>query len=162
MVEKSIQLLNQLEIKLTLITSKENAYSELSCPKLEDLHPECGPLGGVYTALKILDAPVLVLTCDMPMLKKETLQHLIKTSLKSSDGPESPNLDAIIFKIRDGRFQPFPGIYFPRGLTIAQQHLKRKQFSMQDFLSGLPNVHCIDNFQPSKEFTNINYPSDLQ
>ena len=44
----------------------------------KDLVPRCGPLGGVYTALKTTRADaVLFLACDMPFVGAETLKCLL-------------------------------------------------------------------------------------
>src|SRR5205809_379940 len=44
-----------------------------------DLVPRCGPLGGIYTALKTTRADaVLFLACDMPFVEKKLLDLLLR------------------------------------------------------------------------------------
>jgi molybdopterin-guanine dinucleotide biosynthesis protein A len=45
----------------------------------KDLMPACGPLGGLYTALKTTQCDVvLALACDMPFVSPELLKGLLK------------------------------------------------------------------------------------
>ena len=49
-----------------------------------DSVPRCGPLGGIYTALKSTPAAtVLFLSCDMPLVSVELLQKLLKTKAEA-------------------------------------------------------------------------------
>jgi molybdenum cofactor guanylyltransferase len=50
-----------------------------------DLVPRCGPLGGIYTALKTARAQrVLFLACDMPFVPETLLSLLLKQSRKKA------------------------------------------------------------------------------
>src|SRR5215213_7030364 len=46
-----------------------------------DLVPRCGPMGGIYTALKTTSAEaVLFLACDMPQISSALLKKLLQQS----------------------------------------------------------------------------------
>jgi len=46
---------------------------------VEDIYPETGPLGGIYTGLKAARAPVgLAVACDMPLLQRPLVAELLR------------------------------------------------------------------------------------
>src|SRR6185295_4931022 len=50
----------------------------------QDLVPRCGPLGGIYTALKTCDAEAVVfLPVDMPFISKRWLRTVARESIRS-------------------------------------------------------------------------------
>src|ERR1700684_529287 len=64
-----------------------------------DVVPRCGPLGGVYTALKTSRAgAVLFLACDMPFITTELIGKLVKLNragrlavfVQGGEGPGFP------------------------------------------------------------------------
>lgn len=53
-------------------------YNEKGIPVLQDVYPDMGPVGGIYTALGESGTPwILVLTCDMPLISKEIIMLLL-------------------------------------------------------------------------------------
>ena len=50
-----------------------------------DLVPRCGPLGGIYTALRTTSAEaVLFLACDMPFVGPELLRLVLRSGVDGS------------------------------------------------------------------------------
>ena len=87
-----------------------------------DLVERCGPLGGVYTALKSTRAEaVLFLACDMPFVTAELLQKLI-----SRFGTRT---NALFIETEEGA--GFPFILPTAELVQIEQQLSRKRFSLQ-------------------------------
>src|SRR4029079_5558835 len=77
-------------------------YSALRCPVLFDLHPNCGPLGGIQPALARASAPmVLVLAVDLPRMTSGFLRTLAEHC-----GPGT----GAVPKLR-GELEPLAAIY---------------------------------------------------
>jgi molybdopterin-guanine dinucleotide biosynthesis protein A len=46
---------------------------------VEDLYPDAGPLGGIYTGLAAMQAPhAVVVACDMPLLQRRLISELLR------------------------------------------------------------------------------------
>jgi molybdopterin-guanine dinucleotide biosynthesis protein A len=59
-------------------------YKSMGFPLVADDWPDCGPLGGIATALRVSNAPWnLIVACDLPYLTQAWLDFLIKRALKS-------------------------------------------------------------------------------
>jgi molybdopterin-guanine dinucleotide biosynthesis protein A len=55
--------------------------SDLPLRVVEDLYPDCGPLGGIYTGLSSTGAGrCLAVACDMPLLSEPLLRELLRRS----------------------------------------------------------------------------------
>ena len=64
------------------IVSNQDGYAKFGLPVLSDKIPDLGPAGGINTVLGYSQARKnLVLVCDMPFLKMQTVQHLLEKSL---------------------------------------------------------------------------------
>src|SRR5262249_39630703 len=68
-----------------------------------DCIPKCGPLSGIYTALKTTRADaVLFLACDMPLISKDLIQFI----LQEVEAGMEPGLQAVV-----GRSYPVNGLF---------------------------------------------------
>src|SRR5205085_7876605 len=82
----------------------------------------CGPLGGIYTALKSTEADmVLFLACDMPLISVEMLQWLISDSGK-------PRTNVFVSA---NRRVGFPFIISRKSLLLVQKQIEATSFSLQ-------------------------------
>ncbi|MEO6035312.1 MAG: molybdenum cofactor guanylyltransferase, partial [Verrucomicrobiota bacterium] len=92
-----------------------------------DLVPRCGPLGGIYTALKTTSAEVLLfLACDMPKVREPLLRKL----LKHATG------DASIFTWNHGA-AGFPFVLSRSALSSVEHLIRRKKFSLQSLANEI-------------------------
>ncbi|MBS9524459.1 molybdenum cofactor guanylyltransferase [Litoribacter alkaliphilus] len=63
------------------IIANDAEYLELGFPVLEDKIREMGPMGGLFTALSATQANhVMLLSCDTPNIRRQTLTYLIAQS----------------------------------------------------------------------------------
>jgi molybdopterin-guanine dinucleotide biosynthesis protein A len=86
-----------------------------------DLVPRCGPLGGVYTALKTTKAhAVLFLACDMPFVSEDLLRKIGKRFLEKRIS---------VFTKTD--IAGFPFVMATSTLPVAEKQLAQNQFSLQ-------------------------------
>jgi molybdenum cofactor guanylyltransferase len=118
-----------------------------------DLVPRCGPLGGIYTALKSSRAErVLFLPCDMPFITRAILEALITRSTRQPG-------DSLFVRL-DGELG-FPLILPQCTMTTVESQIERENFSLQLLAHKLRAriVPAPARWKPHLQ--NINTPSDL-
>jgi molybdopterin-guanine dinucleotide biosynthesis protein A len=78
LLARVVARLQMVTPQVRVIGAVERAALVPGVPVVPDLRPGCGPLGGIYTALRTTSAPyVLVVGCDMPFLNAALLRHLL-------------------------------------------------------------------------------------
>src|SRR5690348_2447794 len=95
---------------LAVIGPLERATLMPDIPVIPDRWPNCGPLGGIATALHSLRSRqgVVVVGCDMPFLNPVLLRHLITLISEA---------DAVVVRL-DGQIHPLHAVYQQRCLPI--------------------------------------------
>jgi molybdopterin-guanine dinucleotide biosynthesis protein A len=96
-----------------------------------DCVPKCGPLGGIYTALKTTPADaVLFLACDMPLISAQVV-HLVWRHASES----AANAKALF--VRSGGRLGFPFVLQRDSLESVHDQIKRGEFSLQSLAKAL-------------------------
>lgn len=116
-----------------------------------DLVRRCGPIGGIYTALKTTSADaVLFLACDMPKVSGPLLERVIKRSRKGNDAMFTWNSETA----------GFPFVLDGCALSTVEKLLAEKRFSLQHLARKLR----AKKFRPGRVFQpdllNVNTPPD--
>lgn len=116
-----------------------------------DLVSRCGPLGGIYTALKTTSTDaVLFLACDMPQVSESLLRNLLEHSASRKKA---------IFTWSDDT-AGFPFLLRREMLPVVEQLLLDKNYSLQI----LAKETRAQQFHPTRKFRlellNINTPAD--
>jgi molybdopterin-guanine dinucleotide biosynthesis protein A len=123
-----------------------------------DRRPDCGSLGGIYTALTIGEGPVLLVAWDMPFVTTDLLQALVHGAtdydvfLPESGGPRG--------------VEPLCGVYGPactRPVTkqLDDEDLRAIGFHDAVRVGHLP-LEVVSRFgDPETLFFNVNTPDDL-
>lgn len=118
-----------------------------------DLKPRCGPLGGVYTAMKTTHAEmVLFLACDMPFVSAALLQRVLG-SFRSGHGA--------LFVRKGDRFS-FPFLLRQTTLPVVVDQLAKGEFSLQELATILKTKSIKVQRKISAELFNINTPADWE
>ena len=153
-----------------------------------DIVPCCGPLGGVYSGLKLSQASaVLFLSCDMPFVSPQLLAkvlaalparelaafvlHSERHSRDEGTVKERGIHSATTPKRNEFRTPPrdrlservgFPFVVRCEALPLVERLLGEKRFALQDLAASL-NAKRIRLAKPFEgELFNINTPGDWQ
>jgi molybdenum cofactor guanylyltransferase len=118
-----------------------------------DLAPGCGPLGGIFTALKSCQVDAeLFLACDMPFVSPALLAQLASRFLAD----EKPRF------VAGTRGAGFPFILPRTSLEAVERHLERKQLSLQSLAKSLNAPLLRPSMRQRPELLNINTVDDLK
>jgi molybdopterin-guanine dinucleotide biosynthesis protein A len=117
-----------------------------------DLIPRCGPLGGIFTALKTTRAAaVMFLACDMPFITAQLLRTLAKKF--------RPRDQAIFVHSADGA--GFPFILHRETLLTVTAQIENKKFAVHALARRLNAKRFIMPLAIRYQLANINTPDDL-
>ena len=115
-----------------------------------DLISRCGPLGGIYTALKTTRADaVLFLACDMPFLSEKLLADLLKRFTQKSEA----------MFVHDGETAGFPFLLRLSAFATVEKQLAAQEFSIQK-LAGACGAKMFPARARKEELFNLNTPAD--
>src|SRR5690242_4227965 len=95
-----------------------------------DCVPKCGPLGGIYTALRTTRADaVLFLACDMPFVTTELIHFVLQQVREPAGKARAPNGGALFVGSR-GR-AGFPFIVERENVESVRLQIQKGEFSLQ-------------------------------
>jgi molybdopterin-guanine dinucleotide biosynthesis protein A len=126
---------------------------------VSDVVPNCGSLGGIYTAVTAAEEPVLVVAWDMPFVSTDLLRALLDGSagfdvfLPGSGGPLG--------------IEPLCAVYGPAcgepiRASIEAEDLRTTTFHEAVRVGRLPRDAVAEFGDPEVLFFNVNQPDDLQ
>jgi molybdenum cofactor guanylyltransferase len=116
-----------------------------------DLVDRCGPLGGIYSALKTSDATAEVfLACDMPFVSMLTVRRLLR---RVGAGAEA------IFVERDG-VVGFPFVIPVAAQSKVEEQIRAKSHSLQQLAASLRAQRVSLPSGKLHELLNVNTPDD--
>lgn len=122
---------------------------------IEDIFPDAGPLGGIYTALMRSETPlVLVLAVDTPFLRTEFLTELAKEAVESG-------ALVTVAQTPDG-LQPLCAIYDTKFAALAEDAIRNGRFKI-DALFPKVKTQVVDVRQKGYDpamLDNINTQED--
>jgi molybdenum cofactor guanylyltransferase len=128
---------------------------------VEDVFPDCGPLGGIHAALRGSQTDLnLMLAVDLPLIPSAFLQFLIAEVRKS---PQA----LTVFAQAGGQKQNLCAIYRRGFADAAEKALRAGQNRIDALFTTVP-VHMIGEEQlhaagfSSSIFRNLNTPADLE
>jgi molybdopterin-guanine dinucleotide biosynthesis protein A len=156
-IERILLLFQGLFEEVIIITSQKDHYQYSGVNVYEDLIPNLGALGGLYTGIARSSFPYsFVVACDMPFLNRAVIEHLTE---------RTGDFDVIIPKTEDG-LQPLHALYSKECLTAIGEILKKKKSRIID-LFPLVRVNIVEekgfhSLDPKRlSFINLNTREDL-
>ena len=119
-----------------------------------DIVKDCGPLGGIFTALMMSETQyVFVTPCDVPDVTSDFVDVLF-SQLREND--------SCLVPVIDGKIQPLTGIYRVSCAGMIEESLRAGNFSVKKFLSRI-DVHYVDINERGRKFLrNINTPEEYK
>ncbi len=149
--------------ELFISGKSDGPYADCGVEILADEIPDCGPLGGIATALRRCTSEfLLVLAVDMPAMTAEFLRTILEESQRTATGVV-PSVAA------DGRrradFEPLAAVYPRAALAIADECLRTGERKLEGFIRKLEASQLV-RVRPVAEneaalFVNWNAPGDL-
>jgi len=161
LLERVLSRLSFLDREILLVTAGELSYSRLNIhPRLRvvsDIYPGRGPLGGIYTGLRLSTSFYnLVVACDMPFLNSALLNYMIEVA---------GGFDLVVPQLGD-LVEPLHAVYSKGCLKTAESLLGQGRLGVREVFSQVRvryvEAEEIDRFDPDHlSFFNINAKSDL-
>ncbi len=157
-IEIIISTLRSIFKEIIIISNLPDKYLYLNAKVFEDLISEKGPLGGIYTALKVSNNFYnFIVACDMPFINEYLIDYMIKNI---------HNYDIVILE-QNGKLEPLFAIYSKNCLPYIEKELSEGSLKVTNFFKNM-DVKIIKEREIPKfdstglSLTNINTPEDYR
>ena len=143
-----------------VVSSGTVTYPNIPWPQIPDEYPDCGPLGGIYSILKVSNTSLnLVVSCDIPLVSISLLKYIVASAEESAALITVP-VD------HDGQIHMTCAVYRKEVLPFLEHQLHAHAFKLKDLLELVP----VEYIKISREhplynehaFMNVNSPSNLE
>ena len=126
-------------------------YRDLGRAVYRDKLSGCGPLGGIYTALRVSPTDWnLVVACDMPRISVWVLRRLLDPEAK-------PGRNCVMAVGPGGEPEPLCALYHRRCLPVLDRAIREKRFKMRDLVPELGvELRPVD----TAALANVNTPDE--
>lgn len=161
LLEQVVFRLSLFNSSILIVTASERSYPQLDgysrLRVVGDIYPGRGPLGGIYTGLKVSDSLYnLVVACDMPFLNQALLGYITKVSA---------DFDLVVPRLGN-MIEPLHAVYSKACLAPIERLLKQGSLGVRELFTLVRvryvEAEEIDRFDPEHlSFFNINTNSDL-
>lgn len=142
-----------------LITNSPDAGSWSELETIPDVIPDCGSLGGIYTAVTAGEGPVVVVAWDMPFISSDLVSALMD---------EAAGHDAVLPESSGPlRLEPLCAVYDSSVAQAIRRSLEAEDYRTTGFHSEV-RVHTLPLERvsafgdPHTLFFNVNTREDLQ
>jgi molybdopterin-guanine dinucleotide biosynthesis protein A len=150
LVQYAIDLLKPFCSGLFISTANE-AYAQFGIPLVKDDIPDCGPMGGIYSALKASNTNyIFVLACDMPFVSSITIQTLLN---------EVANCECVIPNV-NGKLEPLCAIYSKSMIPLLKEKLEKSELALYQLIAD-SNSKMVYFDTDLHVFNNCNTPNEL-
>ncbi|WP_153306816.1 molybdenum cofactor guanylyltransferase [Desulfonatronum thioautotrophicum] len=129
----------------------------LNVPSFLDAEPGCGPGGGIATALKKLERPCLVLSCDLPLMDDQVLRRLKAAWRKKPDSA----LMTTFQQEETGYIEALVAIYEPGVLSLLEKAFRQGLYQLNRIVTEEMRHHIPYPRSEATPFFNVNHPADL-
>ncbi|MGN0144749.1 MAG: molybdenum cofactor guanylyltransferase [Clostridium sp.] len=153
-IENILEVLKGFKKVYISVDDKEK-YKNLNYELIEDEYKEIGPIGGIYSALKVIKEDYIFITaCDMPKISVELID-ILKYNLDTGD-------KCIVFEDEKGRIYPLGGIYSKDCLPYVEEMINNKNYRLTYLVKKLNGkIISLNNAGLSEDaLRNINNPEE--
>ena len=162
LIERAVRLLRPFCAQVLVSASHANAdaYRFLGLDIVEDLHADCGPLGGLEALLTLCATPwMFILACDIPYVSSDAL--LTMAGLPQLSEALGGTIQAFAWKNKiEGSVSPFPLLIRRSVLPSLQKQMSTGRLGVKTFLSTL-NTYYIPT-DSTLLLRNVNRPEDWE
>lgn len=141
-----------------LVISNSNITYPVEAPLVNDILKDCGPLGGIHSALLHSSHPnVFVVSVDMPFASKSIFMELKNHHFQGKAQITIPR--------HNGLIEPLYGFYSKSLVQKIEQILADGKGHPITELLNQSDTHYLDlpdSFQTRMSFYNVNTPDDLK
>jgi molybdopterin-guanine dinucleotide biosynthesis protein A len=149
-----------LECKLGVICNDRSRYEHLGLPLFEDVIPDRGALGGLFSALTVSETSLLgLIAADMPFANPTLVTSLMEQL-------QQTGADAALPSTKKG-LEPLHGVYRVNTcLPFVQEAITNDLWRMNAW-HDQARIHVVDPVETVKisgteyTFVNVNTPDDL-
>jgi molybdopterin-guanine dinucleotide biosynthesis protein A len=158
LVDRVVAVMRSVFDPLLMVTNTPEVYADLGVPMVQDVWPEKGSLGGIYSAIHHVDTPYcLVVACDMPFLQAAMLHYL---------STQTHGYDVVVPDVL-GELQTLHAIYSKDCLQPIERYLAMHRLRIAGFF---PEVRVrtvtaseLQPYDPALlAFQNLNTPEEFQ
>jgi len=152
LIQHIAETLQKVFHQVIIISDRGKDYGFLGLPVYPDTYKDCGPLGGIHSALSVAKTQcIFVIPCDMPFVTTSLIESMIGKS----------SLGKITIASDGSNLHPLLGIYPTTVLIPLQQFLQAGSRKVFDFLQRWQDSYSVVDFSASGELLkNINTPVD--
>jgi len=127
-VEHVASTLREVFDRVILVANDPSAYRFLGLETIGDIYQDCGPLGGIHSALVHAgSADIFVSACDTPFVTRELVRYIVGFDL---------NAPARIPSFKQ-QLHPLCGIYTQGCLAPIVKRLEVRRLRVVDFVESI-------------------------
>jgi len=112
--------------EVVIVGGSKEEHSALGFPWFPDSMRDCGPLGGIYTALTLFENDVVVCACDLPNITPDLLKFLLSRDASAESSATVLSSGTMI--------QPLLGVYHQTCRPTLHHFLENGGRKVFDFL----------------------------
>jgi molybdopterin-guanine dinucleotide biosynthesis protein A len=156
-IDRQLAALRTVADPIFIVAADAAPFSSLGLETLPDIVPGCGPLGGIYTAVRHSpQSRTLVVAGDMPCLPGALLERLVQPSAA----------DVVVVRSPRG-YEPLCAVYARSCAEPARERLARGAWRLSELLEDVrveeigPEMLAV--YDPhGLLFLNVNTPHDYE
>lgn len=154
MIEHIIDALKPCVDEIIIIANNDH-YNYLGYKVFSDLITDCGPLGGVFTAMEnSLTDKNFIVSCDVPNLNTEVIEYIISKY----------DNDDVVMPISNGQIEPLCALYSKLKKDQIKAFLEKGIYKIKDVVKFFNTRYIevsLDSEMFKGVFDNVNTPKDF-
>ena len=156
-VERVVAALTPVVDDVLVVTNTPELYAFLGLPMVEDVYPDHGSLGGIYSGLSAAGEIAFTVACDMPFLHPEVVRLVVA---RAGEG------DVVIPRVGE-QYETMHAAYGKACLPHIEERLRIGRLKIVGFFDRVRVVEIgeaeIARFRdPAVAFMNVNTPDELE
>lgn len=159
LIEVISEKLEEVFEEIILLTNDREKFKGLKYKVFEDIIPDSGPIGAIYSALKYSSSThVFITACDMPVVNLDFIRHMMEFI-------EIENVEGVVAR-KSSFIEPLYAFYSKAMLETIENQINKQNYRLLQVIQS-SNIHYIEESEVRKYssdlgiFTNLNYQTDL-